>query len=338
MEAPYGDRPGPRGPAQRVAQLGAGLASSADLPCPGPYHPRDPAKRAVEPGERGLRSYGRTLSKDASRPLLADAGPWPAIEALAVGAEARRHVASLSMDAKVLLCDFAEVSGGKLFVSGAGLALVSSATPTPPFRVNITLAVLGLINIGDTDLQHKMTIELVNVGANGETRVMLSEDLPDVDTADKGMIIAYFVAPRSPQMLPADEWSMPMAIPLFGLGLPVLGALLLQRADRRQGNGQDVISGHAVPGATRRSASRDGRRRTGPVRRRCCPRWKPIRAGVGRAAPLGVPQPEEQEPVVFEHMDQPEFHEAGYGLSARECVVVFQPTANDARTGADDEL
>ncbi|MGD0808216.1 MAG: hypothetical protein ABSA91_00690 [Acidimicrobiales bacterium] len=127
------------------------------------------------------------------------------------------------MDAKVLLCDFAEVSGGKLFVSGAGLALVSSATPTPPFRVNITLAVLGLINIGDTDLQHKMTIELVNVGANGETRVMLSEDLPDVDTADKGMIIAYFVAPRSPQMLPADEWSMPMAIPLFGLGLPVLG-------------------------------------------------------------------------------------------------------------------
>jgi hypothetical protein len=127
------------------------------------------------------------------------------------------------MDAKVLLCDFAEVSGGKLFVSGAGLALISSGTPAPPFRVNITLAVLGLINIGDTDLQHKMTIELVNVGTNGETRVMLSEDLPDVDTADKGMIIAYFVAPRSPQMLPADEWSMPMAIPLFGLGLPVLG-------------------------------------------------------------------------------------------------------------------
>jgi hypothetical protein len=127
------------------------------------------------------------------------------------------------MDAKVLLCDFAEVSGGKLFVSGAGLALISSGTPAPPFRVNITLAVLGLINIGDTDLQHKMTIELVNVGANGETRVMLSEELPDVDTADKGMIIAYFVAPRSPQMLPADEWSMPMAIPLFGLGLPVLG-------------------------------------------------------------------------------------------------------------------
>jgi len=141
----------------------------------------------------------------------------------------------LSMDAKVLLCDFAEVSGGKLFVSGAGLALLASATPTPPYRVNITLAVLGLINIGDTDLQHKMTIELVSLGASSETRVMLSEDLPDVESADKGMIIAYFVAPRSPQMLPGDEWSMPMAIPLFGLGLPVLGAYYFSvRIDGRE--------------------------------------------------------------------------------------------------------
>ena len=68
------------------------------------------------------------------------------------------------MDAKVVLCDFAEVSGGKLFISGAGLALLASGTPAPPFRVNITLAILGLINPADTDLQHKMTIELVHTG------------------------------------------------------------------------------------------------------------------------------------------------------------------------------
>ncbi len=67
------------------------------------------------------------------------------------------------MDAKLLLCDFAEVSGGKLFVSGAGLALLASATPAQPYRVNVSLAILGLINLGDTDAQHKMTIELVYV-------------------------------------------------------------------------------------------------------------------------------------------------------------------------------
>jgi hypothetical protein len=140
------------------------------------------------------------------------------------------------MDAKVVLCDFAEVSGGKLFISGAGLALLASGTPAAPYRVNITLAVLGLITPADTDLQHKMTIELVHMGTSMETRVMLTDELPEGgDPADRGMIIAYFVAPRSPEMLPNDEWSMPMAIPLFGLGLPELGAYYFSvRIDGRE--------------------------------------------------------------------------------------------------------
>jgi hypothetical protein len=153
-----------------------------------------------------------------------------------VGGRAARHVGFIGMDAKVVLCDFAEVSGGKLFISGAGLALLASGTPAPPFRVNITLAILGLINPADTDLQHKMTIELVHTGPSMETRVMLTDELPEGgDPADRGMIIAYFVAPRSPEMLPNDEWSMPMAIPLFGLGLPDLGAYYFSvRIDGRE--------------------------------------------------------------------------------------------------------
>jgi len=128
------------------------------------------------------------------------------------------------MDAKVILCDFAEVSGGKLFVSGAGVAMLASSTPAPPFRVNVCLAILGLIRQEDTDVLHKMTLELVQVGADRETRMSLADELPEgSDPADQGLFIAYFKAPRSPQMEPSDEWSMPMAIPLFGLGLPVLG-------------------------------------------------------------------------------------------------------------------
>jgi hypothetical protein len=140
------------------------------------------------------------------------------------------------MDAKVVLCDFAEVSGGKLFISGAGLALLASGTPAAPFRVNVTLAVLGLITPGDTDVQHKMTIELVHQGTSMENRVMLTDEVPEgSDPADRGMIVAYFVAPRSPEMLPNDEWSMPMAIPLFGLGLPEIGAYYFSvRIDGRE--------------------------------------------------------------------------------------------------------
>ena len=140
------------------------------------------------------------------------------------------------MDAKLLLCDFAEVSGGKLFVSGAGLALLASAPPAQPYRVNLSLASLGLLNLSDTDAQHKMTIELVYVTGRNETRVPLADELPEGnDPADRGMFIAYFVAPRSPQMLPGDEWSMPMAIPMFGLGLPDLGPYYFSvRVDGRE--------------------------------------------------------------------------------------------------------
>ena len=140
------------------------------------------------------------------------------------------------MDAKVILCDFAEVCGGKLFISGAGLAMLASGTPEPPYRVNVSLAIMGLIGLDDTDVQHKMTLELVLMGTTGETRIPLTDELPEgSDPADSGMFIAYFLAPRSPQMLPGDEWTMPMAIPMFGLGLPELGAYYFSvRVDGRE--------------------------------------------------------------------------------------------------------
>jgi hypothetical protein len=140
------------------------------------------------------------------------------------------------MDAKVMLCDFAEVSGGKLFISGAGLAMLASSTPAPPYRLNVSLAILGLIGLADTDVQHKMTIELVHASSGGESRVMLAEEPPEgTDPADAGMIIAYFVAPRSPQMVADDEWSLPMAVPLYGLGLPELGSYYFSvRVDGRE--------------------------------------------------------------------------------------------------------
>ncbi len=140
------------------------------------------------------------------------------------------------MDAKVMLCDFAEVSGGKLFIAGAGLALLASPSPVPPYPVNVSLAILGLISPADTDVQHKMTIELVQQSGEQEARVMLTDQLPEEgDPADRGMIVLYFMAPRSPQMQEGDEWSMPMAVPLFGLGLPQLGSYYFSvRVDGRE--------------------------------------------------------------------------------------------------------
>ena len=140
------------------------------------------------------------------------------------------------MDAKVLLCDFAEVSGGKLFISGAGIGVLASATPSPPLRTSVSLAVLVMLGVEDTDTPHKMTIELVYTAGANETRVLLNDELPpDADPADRGMILAQFMVPRSPQMSGEDELTLPMAIPLFGLPLPQVGLYYFSvRVDGRE--------------------------------------------------------------------------------------------------------
>ena len=44
-----------------------------------------------------------------------------------------------SLSVQGMLCDYAEVSGGKLFVSGAGITQVGSLSANPPHPVSIAL-------------------------------------------------------------------------------------------------------------------------------------------------------------------------------------------------------
>jgi hypothetical protein len=140
------------------------------------------------------------------------------------------------MDAKVMLCDFAEVSGGKLFITGAGISLLASSSTTAPFPVNISLAILVSIPWTETDSRHVLTIELVSEAAGAQQRVMLSEQLPD-DAApeDRGMIVFVFSAVRLPTMIDGDESTMPISVPLFGLPLPEIGPYFFSiRIDGRE--------------------------------------------------------------------------------------------------------
>ncbi len=150
------------------------------------------------------------------------------------------------MDAKVLLCDFAEVSGGKLFITGAGISLIASSSQVSPYRVNICLSVLVSIPWNETDEQHRLTIELISEASGSAQRVILSEQLPEgSDAADQGLIVAVFSAARSPIMVPGDESSMPMAVPLFGLPLPEHGPYFFSvRIDGRE---MDRASFRLVP-------------------------------------------------------------------------------------------
>jgi len=123
-----------------------------------------------------------------------------------------------------MLCDYAEVSGGKLFVSGAGINLIGSAAADAPHPVNVALALLVRIPWTATNQQHKLMIELVSDGQQGPERVRINEMLPPGNPEeDRGTIIALFNAGRAPTMQVGDETLMPVALPLLGLPLPQIG-------------------------------------------------------------------------------------------------------------------
>jgi hypothetical protein len=125
------------------------------------------------------------------------------------------------MKVSAMLCDHAQVSGGKLFVSGAAINIVGTPTIAPPHPVQISLAMLVTIPWGATNQAHRLTVELVRDGQPAE-RVPLAPPDATQPPGTEGLIVAEFNAGRSPMMHPGDDTLMPVAIPL-NLALPEQG-------------------------------------------------------------------------------------------------------------------
>jgi hypothetical protein len=125
-----------------------------------------------------------------------------------------------------LLCDYAEVSGGKLFITGAGISQLGTVTTDPPHPVSVALAIVVRIPWGKTNQQHRLVIELLSeIDTGPAQRVPLGDQVPEgVDQSLAGTIVALFNAGRAPTMLPGEETLMPVALPMQGLPLPRLGS------------------------------------------------------------------------------------------------------------------
>ncbi len=126
-----------------------------------------------------------------------------------------------------MLCDFAEVSGGKLFISGAGINLIASpVSDGPPYPVNVALALLVRIPWTATNQQHKLKVDLLSDSpGGGPTRVPINAgSAPEGNEEDQGTILALFTAGRSPNMQAGEESLMPVALPMPGVPLPVMGS------------------------------------------------------------------------------------------------------------------
>jgi hypothetical protein len=130
-----------------------------------------------------------------------------------------------TLTAQGMLCDFAEVSGGKLFVSGAGIGVLGTAAAAAPHPVSMALALLVRIPWGATNHQHRLTIELMSEAEGAPERISINQVLPPGDPPENaGMIVALFNAGRAPQMQVGEETLMPVALPMQGLPLPRLGS------------------------------------------------------------------------------------------------------------------
>jgi hypothetical protein len=123
----------------------------------------------------------------------------------------------------LIFCDFAEVSGGKLFISGAGISLVGTSEPTAPFPLTAALALLISVPSSETGRPHRLTIELLTWDEHGEQRVQMTQPNPETLPGEDGLLVHPFFVEKSPNVADGDEISVPLAVPLLQFPLPRLG-------------------------------------------------------------------------------------------------------------------
>ena len=134
----------------------------------------------------------------------------------------------------VMLCDFAQVAGEKLFISGANIDRIVLPPGTPPPYV-IGFSAAGLVHVpwNATNVEHVLTF------------VLLTEDgdvpeLPPEAGVPEGGVGGQmgFTVGRPPQLSGGEEQSVPFAFNFGGLPLMKAGriglALLLDGVESRR--------------------------------------------------------------------------------------------------------
>ena len=111
------------------------------------------------------------------------------------------------MEATVLLCDYAAVAEGKLFISGGGWDLLRpTAGPT-------ALAVLVKVAWGETNRRTPLRICLVDDDGNAVTQPGPSGDPVVLE------VTVTFEVGRPPGLKQGSDVSMPMAVPIGPMSL-----------------------------------------------------------------------------------------------------------------------
>jgi hypothetical protein len=104
-----------------------------------------------------------------------------------------------------LLCDFASVREGLLFVIGGGVSRLFR--PTYPGSLGVSIAFIVDLDPGDIGVPHQISVRI-----------------RDEDGREVGRVLGAFNVPEAPDREPGETLHVPLAIDLRPIPLPATGA------------------------------------------------------------------------------------------------------------------
>jgi hypothetical protein len=122
---------------------------------------------------------------------------------------------------QIMLSDYAQVNGGKLYVTGAGINVVATPQVEPEHQISLWAAVIVTVPWNAHNEAHRLEVRLEDQDSRP---IPIAHPLPGVQVQEgfSGGLLAQFNMGRSANMQPGDESVFPLAVGL-NVRVPRLG-------------------------------------------------------------------------------------------------------------------
>ncbi|MGH1552762.1 DUF6941 family protein [Streptomyces sp. L7] len=127
----------------------------------------------------------------------------------------------VAMRASLILCDYAQVHAGKLYVTGGGVNLIGTPSVNPPHPISIHAAVILTVPWQAHNQAHTLRVRLEDEDGT-VVPIATVQTGQKVEDEDKGSYIAQFNVGRPPIMQAGDENPVPVVVYL-GPAVPKVG-------------------------------------------------------------------------------------------------------------------
>ena len=122
---------------------------------------------------------------------------------------------------QIILCDYAQVHMGKLYVVGAGINLLTTPLAEAPHPINLWAGVIVTVPWNAHNEAHRLNVRLEDQDSNS---IPFAQQLPGAQVPQDfdGSVMGQFNVGRAPIMQQGDESLVPLAVAL-NIGVPKLG-------------------------------------------------------------------------------------------------------------------